>query len=400
MIKKLFALILNLEASLYLRRTNAKVIAITGSVGKSTTKEFVAGVLASKRVRKSHKSYNSEFGVPLTILGYKNPSRDPLRWIYVLTCGLMKSIFFKLNYDYLVLEIGVDRKGDMEYLTKYIKPNISIITAYPKNPVHGEFFNSDEELYREKSFLIEVTKDIVIYNRDDEMVCKYVEKYGSKKRKISFGFKDSDIQCVLVKNNEIRIKVFNKQKEFKFNTLISDGFIYSFLSALAVAHIEWIEVGNTDIFKKLPGRGLLLTGINNSLILEGSYNASPASVQDSFRTLSRLPGRKIILLGDMAEISDEEKVHRDILLKASEIAEIVIVVGKIMKKTIEKYNLDYKHFSNSTDAGNYLKGVIKDEDTILIKGSQVTRMERASKILLDPKESVKASLPRQDKEWV
>ena len=151
-LRRLVVTLLTFEARQILKKYKPKIVAITGSVGKTSTKDAVAKILESRfSIRKSQKSYNSELGVPLTIIGAETGWSSPLKWLRAIWQGI-KIIIRLENYpEILVLEIGADRPGDIKKIRSWIKPDLAIITALAPIPVHVEFFSSPEELFEEKS---------------------------------------------------------------------------------------------------------------------------------------------------------------------------------------------------------------------------------------------------------
>ena len=174
--KKIIITILKLEAKLILARFRPKIIAVTGTVGKTSVKEAVALVLGSEfNVRKSEKSYNSEIGVPLTIIGAQTGWGSLKQWLAVIFKGLK---VFLLAGDYpkfLVLEMGVDRPKDMEKMVSWVKPYVAVITAVGTIPVHVQYFSGPEELISEKRKLVECLNDNnwAVLNIDDKAVSSF-----------------------------------------------------------------------------------------------------------------------------------------------------------------------------------------------------------------------------------
>ena len=146
--KKIIVTILTWEAKMVLRRYKPKIIAITGSVGKTSTKDAIFTVLSKfKIVRKSEKSFNSEIGLPLTIIGCPNGWSNPWTWIENIFIGLTL-ILWKHSYpEYLVLEVGVGKPGDIKKnVAPWLAPDIVVITRFPDKPVHVEFFHNVEAI--------------------------------------------------------------------------------------------------------------------------------------------------------------------------------------------------------------------------------------------------------------
>ena len=151
--KKIIVAILQFEARLILRKYKPKIIGITGSVGKTSAKEAIAAVFSrSYRTRKSIKSYNSELGVPLAILGKETAWSSVLGWLFIILHGLWQIIFNDKTYpEILILEMGADRPGDLSCLTDWARPDLAVVTAIGEVPVHIEFFSGPEALASEKS---------------------------------------------------------------------------------------------------------------------------------------------------------------------------------------------------------------------------------------------------------
>src|SRR3989338_1816365 len=157
--KKLIVFIITLQARAVLRKYKPMIVAVTGSVGKTSTKDAIYAVLSkSARVRKSEKSFNSEIGLPLTILGAPNAWSNPFRWLANIVDGLFL-IWFDAPYpEWLVLEVGADRPGDIRSLAGWLPVDIAVITRLPEVPVHVEFFDSPEAVVEEKASLIDAIK--------------------------------------------------------------------------------------------------------------------------------------------------------------------------------------------------------------------------------------------------
>jgi UDP-N-acetylmuramoyl-tripeptide--D-alanyl-D-alanine ligase len=158
-----------------------------------------------------------------------------------------------------------------------------------------------------------------------------------------------------------------------------------------------------------PGRMRLLLGINNTLIIDDTYNASPVSSKAALRTLAEIKnkGRKIAVLGDMLELGRHTKeAHQNIGKMAKECADVLIVVGARAQATKEgaieaqMKQENIFEFSNSSQAGDFIKTFIQDGDLILVKGSQGMRMERVVEVILRDKENKEKLLVRQDAEWL
>lgn len=412
--RKILQFILKILAKAYIWRYQPIVIAITGNVGKTSTKKAIATVLDSKfRVHSNDKNYNNEIGVPLSIIGMEFLNKNVPQWLI----GLFKSII-KLIYTHypkiLVLEIAADRPNDIEYLVNIIKPKIGVVAAIGQLPVHVEFFSGPEGVAREKAKLIESLppNGWAILNYDDEVVLDMKNK--TRSRVITYGFgENAKVKCL---NYENRIKEvegelipeglnFKVEYEgnivpFRLNNVFGKEQIYASLAATAVGLIfdmNLIEISEAlTNYKPPPGRNDLLKGIKDTYIIDSTYNASPLSMHAALETLGILPGkRKIAVLGDMLELGRYSlEAHRTIGERASKIADYIFCVGDRAKFICdEAESLGFKRenlftFETSDEAGKKVQEIIKKGDLILVKGSRLMKMEHiVLEIMAEPEKA-------------
>ena len=171
--KKIVAYILRKESELVLKKYKPKIVAITGSVGKTSTKDAVYAVFSKIYfVRKSEKSFNSEIGLPLTILGCPNGWNNPLIWLANIWKGFWLFLWPHKYPEWLVLEAGVGKPNDMRDVAKWLKTDAVIITAIGDTPVHIEFFQSRKHLVEEKSLLIKTLKKDRLGRRTADFECR------------------------------------------------------------------------------------------------------------------------------------------------------------------------------------------------------------------------------------
>ncbi len=425
--KKIIVTVITWQAKLVLARYRPKIIAITGSVGKTSTKDALFTVLSKfKTVRKSQKSFNSEIGLPLTILGLPNGWNDPFVWLENIIHGFSLILWKKSYPEYLILEVGVGKPGDIKKnVVPWLKTDVVIITRFPDKPVHVEFFDSVEKIIEEKSALVETLKKngLLILNHDDEKVYALHQKFNYKT--VSFGMNDNatyhSIYPTYLYKTKNKIKIpdgLNFKLEYEGNTfpvmlpkILGVHNIGQASSAIACAH----ELG-CDLLESIkyvseyitpPGRLSLIEGMNNSIIIDDTYNSSPVAMEVAIGVLKELEGkRKIAVLGDMLELgkfTDEE--HYLVGTNICGVADILVTVGprakSIARGAIEKgFNQkEIYNFDTSKTTSEFLKEMIKEGDIILIKGSQGIRLERAVEAIMEHKELKKTLLCRQDKEW-
>jgi len=432
--KKIIVYILRIESELVLFKYKPKIIAITGSVGKTSTKDAVYTVLSKiSHVRKSEKSFNSEIGLPLTILGVPNGWNNPFVWILNIFKGLWLFLnpFYTDKYPkWLVLEVGIGKPGDMKKTASWLKTDVVIMTAIGDTPSHVEFFNSYKHLVEEKSRLIKTLKKdgLLLLNADDPMILEMKEK--SKYRTITYGFREgadvigSGDTIFYNKDNEpegiiFRVDTGGSSLPVVIEKVFGRNHVYAALSALALSFSLKFNmltaVNSLKNYDVAPGRMRLHKGINDILIIDDTYNSSPFACEFALKTLGQIKteknkdekGRKIAILGDMLELGKHtSEAHENIGKIAKENADILIVVGpraeKIKEGAIEA-GMNKKNiiqFLNSYEAGNFIKTFVEKNDIVLVKGSQGMRMERVVEAILLDQENKSKLLVRQEREWL
>jgi UDP-N-acetylmuramoyl-tripeptide--D-alanyl-D-alanine ligase len=365
-------------ARLIIAKHKPKIIGITGSVGKTTTREAIKFVLATKyNVYAPEGSYNTEIGLPLAVIGSKSPSNifNLFAWLVILIKGYLRVIDKKYPH-YLILEMGVDAPGDMDKLLKIAVPDISVITAIA--PVHIENFKTLEAIREEKLKLASAAKSKVILNKDQVEGKKFkvpVVSYGTKGDVFFTDLKQS------IEGISFTLKYKNYKENFEVGVLGSHS-IYSILAAVAVG-LEY-GLGLKEIsgifknYKPYPGRMNIFKGINGSTVIDDTYNASPEGVKAALDSIKEFKGRKILALGSMNELGDmEESAHREIGKVAAGIAEVIITVGEAANNFLAeeavasgfKKDKVYK-FLSSRKAGKFAIKIIKKGDIVFCKGSQ------------------------------
>ncbi len=424
--RKILKQILKVLSKTVIRKYNPIVIGITGSVGKTSTKEAVFAVLKSKySVRRSRGNLNNEFGIPLTIFGdfYEDyfDSGGFLFWLGAIFKGL-RILIKKVKYpEILILELAADKPGDIEYLVNLVKPKIGVMTAIGEMPVHVEFFSGPEHIAEEKSKLISALPNdgFAILNFDDEIVFDMSEK--SKAQIVTFGIdsraninisnfdftlenqKPLGISFKLTYNgNLVPIRLHNTLGK-------SQAYAAAAAAALGVAlNMNLVEISQSlTEYQSPPGRLKLLKGIRNSLIIDDTYNSSSLSTHTALDTVRALPAkRRIAILGDMLELGQfSEQAHRQAGNLAGELVEYLFTVGRLSKFTYDsafnqlpKDNIE--SFNGIKEAREFIKNFIQEGDLILVKGSQSVRMEKIVEEIMAEPEKKKELLVRQNPRWL
>ena len=417
--KKIITSILIFESRIILKKYHPYIIAVTGSVGKTSTKDAIYSVMSrtSMYVRKSEKSFNSEIGVQLTIIGCKNAWNDPIAWIKNILLGL-EIIIFKTKYpNCLILELGADHPDDMKNLCKWLHPDIAVFTKISNIPVHVEFFPSPEAVFKEKAYLARAIKKdgIFIFQSGDDRLLNFAKEIN--KKYYIFGL--DQVSNISASNDHI---VYEERDGFRFpigmnfkldyegnslpvnvNGVLGSQHIYPLLASTIVGIVKKIPL--IDIVNSLnnhiPPRGRMniLNGIKDSIIIDDTYNSSPDALSEALITMKRIEtiGRKIAVIGDMMELgkfSSEE--HKKAGVLAHEVASIVITVGQRAKMI----GGNIISFDSIMEASEYVRGIIEKGDIVLVKGSQSMRMEKIVKDLLEEPYKAGELLVRQDVEWL
>lgn len=371
----------------YLKRVNPEIIAITGSVGKTSTKEAIFEVVNSGfpgKIRKSIGNLNNETGAPLAILNYSYSPKNILSWLSIIVSAPFKSFFLKKS-QFLILELAADKPGDIKYLTSFIKPEIAVLTAI--GPSHLEKFGSLEKIIEEKS---EILKSLpasghAVLNLDDPYVRKL--SYGGRWQKITYAIIEN--ANVMARSISYEIDAFKPKCKFKIkssknnfllqqNNLGGKANVLASLAAVGVGEIlsissEKIKLG-LEKLKPEKHRLNVVSGKNNSIIIDDSYNANPMSMIASLEIIRELPckGKKIAVLGDMLEQGgNSEKAHKEIGNIARSSVDKLFSIGEEAKKY--KANI---HFENIEKAKKYLLENIQESDIILIKASRGIGLDR------------------------
>lgn len=421
--KSLIVAILTLEARAVLWRYKPKIVAVTGSVGKTSTKDAVYTVLRSHvHARKSEKSFNSEVGVPLTILGLSNAWSDPLKWLENVLDGLLLILWRHEYPTWLVLEVGADRPGDLKQLGGWLHPDILVMTRLPDVPVHIEYFDSKEAVINEKREMRRALKEdgVLIVNGDDPLLVE--EPVLGSQRKLTYGFHEpNDMQAhspeaVYGEGAPcgVRAKVawLGSEGEVVLNGALGTHHVYPLLAALSVGAIEGYTLPNMlhalEAHTAPLGRMCIHEGIERSTIIDDTYNASPVAVEEALNTLRNLSvrGQKIAVLGDMLELGEYSvEAHRKVGEQAAHCADVLVVVGIRMQQALQAAQdagqlARAQHIANrASEAGTLVASLLKEGDVVLVKGSQSMRMERAVAALLAHPERDMKRLVRQEEEW-
>lgn len=402
-----------------LKKFRGTVIGVTGSAGKTTTKDAIFTVLNSQfRVKRTKKSMNSEFGLPLTILDIESGFGSAFKWSWLLMKAWVHS-FAKEHSEVLLLEFGVDKPGDMDQLLSLVKPDIAVFTGVA--PVHmeeGQFATLDE-VFKEKRKLVDALKEkgIAVLNMDNEYSAGLAKELG-KRKYLGYGIEEqADFQAINITSDEKGLSfdvAFDEQLLRVELPVIGKVNAYAVLAAIVCG--KKMNMAMDQIVSALtrfslpPGRMSLLPGISGIQIIDSSYNSSPASCEIALEVLAEVGGkhRKVAVLGSMNELGEKSELyHRKMGEKAAEVADLLITVGKEGKWIAEEavnsgLSEDMVIITNiSKEATEEYKKLIKEGDVVLVKGSQNRiRLERFVKDFMAHPEDAKDLLVRQERVWI
>jgi UDP-N-acetylmuramoyl-tripeptide--D-alanyl-D-alanine ligase len=353
-------------ARFWRRKLDVDVVGITGSVGKSTTKEVVFEVLSQRyRTLKSPGNMNNEIGLPLTILR--------------LSAG----------YERAVLEMGFYVPGEIALLSEIARPKIGVVTNI--GTVHAERAGSQEAIFRGKSELVQALPEdgVAILNLDDPWVSKMAEL--TKARVFFYGLDPEadlwadDVEGLGLEGIQFSLHYHNETLHVHI-PMIGQHSVHTALRAAAVGladNLTWEEI--IDGLRQGHSQ-LRLTAVRSesgALMLDDTYNASPESMLAALNLLAELDGHKVAVLGDMLELGQYEKQGHEIVgVRAAEVADALITIGTLghLIATAAHWagmqSGKITEFENTDEAIAYLQRSLTDKDVVLVKGSHGIRMDR------------------------
>lgn len=423
MLKRVVVAIITYEAKLLLTRKRPKIIAVTGSVGKTTTKDSIYSVLKGNvHARKSQKSFNSEIGVPLSILGLENGWNNPWLWLKNIFDGAFLAFFAQDYPAVLVLEAGVDRPGDMATLAQWLRPDIVVLTRFPDVPVHVEYFGSPAAIVAEKMHLVQALKTdgVVVYNADDASIGQALTNITQ--RKIGYGYNAtanlrlSGAKARYVSGKPVGIDAQLNTPEGTITLSLSGTLgvapLLSASAAVAVGTLFDISLETAAAAlaaqTSVPGRLRLVAGVSDSTIIDDTYNASPVAMQGALETLNGLTvgGRKVAVLGDMLELGRFSVAeHERVGTLVASVATVLVTVGVRAHKIAEAAkqtgfsDKQIYSFDSSEQAAPALIKLVEPGDVILVKASQGIRAEKIVKSLMARPDEARETLVRQETMW-
>ncbi|MCH5463080.1 UDP-N-acetylmuramoyl-tripeptide--D-alanyl-D-alanine ligase [Lactobacillus sp. LC28-10] len=352
----------------YLLKINPKVVAVTGSNGKTTTKDMVAAILATHfNVTKTMDNFNNEIGVPVTIL-----SMEP-------------------NTEVLVIEMGMDRPGQLDFLSRLVEPDVAIITMIGE--AHIEFFGTRDKIADAK---LEITHGLkedgtFIYDGDEPLLVERAKQVSQ--RQLTFGRQESDDMYALnVKGTDTQTTFFANEWPDQEMTvpMIGDYNVNNALAALSVAKLYRIapqaSAGAFTNLNLTENRAEWVQGSAGERILSDVYNSNPTAVKEVMAAFSAVAtnGKRRVVLGDMLELGDQsDSLHASLeTVFDSKLVSDVYLVGPHMKALytalLDRFDQAHLHLYGTDEQAKLitqLKSDLTPEDIVLIKGSHGIHLE-------------------------
>ena len=332
-------------------KSHAKVVAVTGSAGKTSTKDMIASVLKEKyKVLKTPGNLNGQIGLPLNILSYKD---EPV-W---------------------VLEMGMNDFGQLKELSTIASPDIAVITNI--GTAHIGILGSRENILKAKLEILEGMNDTgtLILNGDNDLL----KTVKTNLKQTTFGQEsDNDIIATDIKiaGEKTLCKIENNEIEIP---VMGEVFVYNALAAYTVGKLfsltpEEIKKG-IESFQMSNNRMNTIKTAKYTMIND-TYNANPDSMKSAIKTLATLKGRKVAILGDMLELGEKEvEYHQEIGEFCNEKIDVLIAIGSLSKNIFDKFTKEKYYFKTNKEAEKNLDNILKENDTILIKASHSMKLE-------------------------
>ena len=331
--------------------SHAKVVAITGSAGKTSTKDMIASVLEEKyKILKTPGNLNGQIGLPLNILAYKD---EPV-W---------------------VLEMGMNDFGQLKELSSIASPDVAVITNI--GTAHIGILGSRENILKAKLEILEGMNDkgVLVLNGDNDLL----KTVKTDLKQVTFGLESgndivaTDIKMVgekticKIENNEIEIPV------------MGEVFVYNALAAYAVGKLFSLtpeEIKNGIASFQMSNNRMNTIKTTKFTIINDTYNANPDSVKSAIKTLGTFKNRKVAILGDMLELGENEiKYHQEIGEFCNEKIDVLITIGVLSKNMFDKFTKEKYYFKTNEEAETKLKDILKQDDVILVKASHSMKLD-------------------------
>ncbi|MDX1915830.1 MAG: UDP-N-acetylmuramoyl-tripeptide--D-alanyl-D-alanine ligase [Methylophilus sp.] len=372
-------------AAFWRSKSKAPIAAITGSNGKTTTKEMLSAILAAAvadahRIHATYGNLNNDIGLPLTLLKIRE------------------------HHAYVVVEMGMNHLGEIAYLSHIAKPDVAVINN--AGTAHIGELGSRENIAKAKGEIFEglSSSGIAVINADDDFA-DYWKSLNQHRKVVDFSLKrTADVTAqyqAYATYTQMHLSTPHGVVEFRLHVL-GEHNVYNALAASAAAVA--IGISNEHIAQGLSGFGGVYArlqqkqGVNGAVLIDDTYNANPDSMKAAINVLSQQPTTKVFVMGDMGELGeDAAAMHAEIGRYARERGiEHFIALGDLSQQACLAYGTSAKHFKELEQLASYVKSLMNDQVTVLVKGSRFMQMERVVKLI----EQVPQSSPKQESEKV
>lgn len=397
------------------RHKDVKLVVVTGSVGKTSTKIAIATVLSERlRLRLHEGNHNTEMSAPLAMLGVTFPEdiRSLRQWRRVFK-AMRSRIKEPTDVDVVVQELGTDAIGQIPAFGRYLKPDIAIVTAV--SPEHMEFFKTIDAVAAEELSVVNYSQQAFI-NRDDidGEFAKYINNpsintYGNTDA-AEYRFSTADVMA----NDGFTGTFIAPDLPGPMNLTLSLSGEHSIRAAVVAGAVatkfglspEEIARGMENI-RAVPGRMSVLKGMKGTTIIDDSYNSSPLAAKSALQSLYQFNApKRIAVLGSMNELGQQSIVEHQALGMLCDPLEIdhVVTVGEQAAQHLApeamKRGCQVRSFKSPLSAGAYVHSLLEPETVVLFKGSEGgVFLEEAIKVVLSSTEDYK-HLVRQSADWM
>lgn len=395
-----------------------KIVAVAGSIGKTSTKLAIATILGEKyRVLVHHGNYNSEVGLPLSVFELSVPGSlfNPFAWIWLM--ALSEWRLRRYTYEVLVLELGTDQPGDMSRFFRYLRPDIGVITAVA--PEHMENFPGGLDQVAAEELTVVAASKQVLANADD-IASEYRRKYINAHPKHTYyglkadhGFVGTIETTGLLTNSTLSIK-HDGRLEVRDIPVQVIGPVAGKTAVAAYAAGSMMRLSEKQLqdglaaIKPVSGRLNPLRGQNGSMLIDDTYNSSPDAVLAALKLLEEVEtdGRRIAVLGSMNELGTGSREYHELVGASAAGLDLLVTVGQDATRWLGPAavaaGLDpslFKPADSPYAAGKFLQSMLAEGDVVLIKGSQNRVFtEETTKLLLDDPADAR-QLVRQSEAW-
>lgn len=390
-------------ANLSLRRWQPRIIAVTGSVGKTTMLRLLE-VQLGKRAHYSHNA-NSAFGIAFDIVGLRGVTGSKMRWLYLLAVVPFRSLWFRHRQEFYVVEIDGERPKETAFLAEWLRPEVTLWVSlgrshamyYDQQVANGEFPTVEEAIAHEFGYLPRYTTKLVIALADNPLMTRQLQDITATVETVRL----ADLVEYQVKPDRSCFTLHTGSVEFA-HPMPKEIAVQLLMLERLVAYLGVLLTADFSSFQPAPGRNGCLRGIKGIQMIDSSYNAHLISMKSTLDMIQQMDvAHKWLVIGDMTEQGrGEAREHKRLgeHLAAIDAERYILVGRRVGAHTLPElqsagFNDKTVHFAHAREALAYLKKELTGQEVVLFKGSQYLEWIE-EKLLADPADIVK--LPRQE----